>query len=89
MKKTKVIYRGRVQGVGFRMTTSRVARSFEVTGWVKNMPDGSVELEVEGTATEIKRFRQQLEETMAHHLREIGAEDFPYTGDNLDFSIRY
>ena len=41
----QVIYSGRVQGVGFRFTTRQIASGYEVNGWVKNLPDGRVELE--------------------------------------------
>lgn len=40
----QVLYSGRVQGVGFRFTTRQIASGYEVTGWVKNLPDGRVEL---------------------------------------------
>ena len=45
-------YRGRVQGVGFRWRVSQIAKSFPCTGYVKNLPDGSVELLVEGEKDE-------------------------------------
>jgi acylphosphatase len=44
----RVIVRGRVQGVGFRWFVREHARSLRLAGWVKNLPDGMVELEVEG-----------------------------------------
>jgi acylphosphatase len=44
----RVIVRGRVQGVGFRWFVREHARTLRLTGWVKNLPDGLVELEVEG-----------------------------------------
>ena len=42
----QILYTGRVQGVGFRYTTKRIATGFDVTGWVKNLPDGRVEVQV-------------------------------------------
>ena len=44
----RLIYQGRVQGVGFRYTVASIARRFPVTGYVKNLPDGNVELAVDG-----------------------------------------
>ncbi|MBL8829940.1 MAG: acylphosphatase, partial [Planctomycetaceae bacterium] len=44
----RVLFHGRVQGVGFRVTTRSIAQRFAVTGWVRNLPDGSVELLAEG-----------------------------------------
>ena len=45
----RVIVRGRVQGVGFRWFVREHARMLRLAGWVKNLPDGMVELEVEGS----------------------------------------
>jgi acylphosphatase len=42
----KVIYTGRVQGVGFRYSAKQVASGFDVTGWIKNLDDGTVEMQV-------------------------------------------
>ena len=45
----RIIFHGRVQGVGFRYTTHRIARGFPVTGFVRNLTDGTVELVACGT----------------------------------------
>jgi acylphosphatase len=55
-----VRYAGRVQGVGFRYTAKTVATGFELTGTVKNLPDGCVELVAEGLRTELDAFRAAL-----------------------------
>ena len=47
-KRIHVYYEGRVQGVGFRFTSEYVAQQLKLTGWVKNLPDGRVELVAEG-----------------------------------------
>jgi len=49
-----------VQGVGFRYTTKTVATGFEITGIVKNLPDGRVELVAEGSHAELDAFRAAL-----------------------------
>ena len=51
---------GRVQGVGFRYFTRRVAQQIGVTGWVRNLPDGGVEAEVQGTAEQVTGFEAQI-----------------------------
>jgi len=56
----QVFYEGRVQGVGFRYTTKRVALEFEVTGTVRNLPDGRVELNAEGEREELEAFRNAV-----------------------------
>jgi acylphosphatase len=50
VKRVRVIVRGDVQGVGFRAATAHEARRANVAGWVRNLRDGSVEVEAEGTA---------------------------------------
>ncbi|HUG19623.1 MAG TPA: acylphosphatase [Planctomycetaceae bacterium] len=69
----KIIYSGRVQGVGFRWTTARIARQFVVRGTVRNLRDGTVELCVAGDADEIEAFLSELDRTMKHNIesREI------------------
>jgi len=55
-----VTYSGRVQGVGFRYTCKRVAAGFTVTGVVRNLPDGRVELLAEGLREELEAFRSAI-----------------------------
>ena len=64
-----VYFTGHVQGVGFRYTTSQVAKEYEVTGFVRNLPDGRVHLEVEGEKPEIEAFLRGLAEAMPGYIR--------------------
>jgi acylphosphatase len=57
------LYSGRVQGVGFRYSVKTVAAGFEVTGTVKNLTDGRVELVAEGTKTELVEFMQAIRDS--------------------------
>ena len=84
-----VLFAGHVQGVGFRYTVERIARRFRVTGYVRNLRDGRVEVVAEGTSDEIGRFIAQIEETMAGYVHDRQIEDSPATGDFGDFSIRF
>ncbi|MBR1761018.1 MAG: acylphosphatase [Schwartzia sp.] len=52
---------GRVQGVGFRVFVQGVARELGFTGWVKNMPDGSVVMEAQGDETLFGEFKERLQ----------------------------
>ncbi len=67
----RVIYEGRVQGVGFRYTVKELARGFDVCGWVKNLPDGTVELQAMGEAGELEDFLREIavESPLARHIR--------------------
>lgn len=58
----RVLYSGHVQGVGFRYTARTVAAGFEVTGIVRNLPDGRVELLAEGSKNELEAFRQAIQD---------------------------
>jgi acylphosphatase len=62
----QVFYEGRVQGVGFRYSVKELARGFEITGWVRNLRDGRVELQVCGQENEVIEF---LEEILKSHLK--------------------
>lgn len=66
-----VIFEGRVQGVGFRYTVKELARGFEVRGWVKNLPDGSVELLAAGEADELDAFLHEItaESAVARNIK--------------------
>ncbi|HEX9046522.1 MAG TPA: acylphosphatase [Verrucomicrobiae bacterium] len=59
-RRLTVHYAGHVQGVGFRYTVRTVATGFEVTGTVRNLPDGRVELIAEGQRAELDEFRTAL-----------------------------
>ena len=67
----QVFYSGNVQGVGFRYTVKSVATGFEVTGTVRNLPDGRVELVAEGSSDELDGFRRAIRESgMEHFIRQ-------------------
>jgi acylphosphatase len=59
-QRLKIFYSGRVQGVGFRYTAQSVAAGFEITGTVRNLPDGRVELIAEGSHAELEAFRDAV-----------------------------
>ena len=83
-----VTYTGRVQGVGFRWTARQVAGGFAVGGYVRNLPNGGVDLVVEGTADQVEAFLAAVAERMAGYIQQAQARDEPpggYTG----FSIRH
>ncbi len=65
----KVFFSGRVQGVGFRYQTLQVARGYEVSGWVRNLPDGRVHLEAEGATDEVNAFIAAVQERMEGFIR--------------------
>jgi len=63
MERVTVFYSGRVHGVGFRMTVRQLACGYDVTGTVRNLADGRVELVAEGARPELKEFLQGIAES--------------------------
>ena len=80
-------FSGHVQGVGFRYATRDVAARFRVAGFVRNLPDGRVELVVEGREVELDRFQCTVEAAMRSHIRDVAATDGPATGEFKKFNI--
>ena len=67
---------GRVQGVGFRAFVADVARDEGVSGWVRNLPDGSVEARAEGDADSLRRFEWRLWQGPSHaRVDDVATED--------------
>lgn len=69
MIRETIYFSGHVQGVGFRYNTVQVARGFAVAGWVKNLADGRVQLEVEGEPKEVDAFVAEVQQRMQGFIR--------------------
>jgi acylphosphatase len=82
-------YSGRVQGVGFRYTTHSIARRYRVSGYVRNLPGGGVELVVEGEQHEIDAFLSEVRERFFGHIRGERSDSQPATGEYMGFEIRH
>ena len=78
-----VFYSGRVQGVGFRYTVKSVANGFEVTGTIRNLPDGRVELMAEGSGDELEAFREAIRQSGMEHF--IQKEDINWIEARNEF----
>jgi acylphosphatase len=89
MRRVSVSYSGRVQGVGFRATARSIASAFDVTGWVRNEPDGSVTLEAQGRAGEIDLLLDAIRERLGQNIRGERVTDVaPATGET-EFRIAH
>ena len=69
VQRATVHFHGHVQGVGFRYAALQVAREFEVAGFVQNLPDGRVLVEVEGRPADVTAYVAAVEEKMAGFVR--------------------
>lgn len=79
---------GRVQGVGYRYFALRIALRLGVCGWVRNLPDGDVEVHAEGTKAVLQDFRSELERgPSSAHVRDIIEEPVAPTGRYSSFEI--
>jgi acylphosphatase len=85
----RILYTGRVQGVGFRQTTCMISNSHAVTGFVRNLPDGKVEAVVEGEASEVERFGAAIADEMRGYIRDVRVESGQPTGEFSGFAVRY
>ncbi|OQA57590.1 MAG: Acylphosphatase [Candidatus Omnitrophica bacterium ADurb.Bin277] len=90
MKRMQVFFSGRVQGVGFRFTAERLARRFEVTGFVRNLEDGRVEVVAEGEEPELVRFLTAIRESgMKYHIENVETKWTEPVGTFRKFGINY
>lgn len=89
VQRRSVHYRGNVQRVGFRYTTQRVAAGFRVDGYVKNLPDGRVEVVVEGEADEVDRFLTAVLARLGHFVDDSTVETLPAENRFRGFEIRF
>jgi len=89
MVQARILYSGTVQGVGFRFMVQRYALSLDLTGWVKNLPGGSVEILVNGTKESIEKLCEMVEEYFKGHIRK---KDINFASPLIefeDFQITY
>jgi acylphosphatase len=79
----RISFTGRVQGVGFRYRTQLIAKGLPITGWVANLPNGSVLVVVEGQDSDLREFLEGIQTAMYwFHSRYPGRE----TGSLREFS---
>jgi acylphosphatase len=82
-------FSGHVQGVGFRYTTQDLARDFNVSGYVRNLPDGRVELVMEGPEDQMDGLLSAIQQKMEGLIRKVDTQVSPATGEFRGFSIRH
>jgi acylphosphatase len=88
-QRREIYYSGRVQGVGFRYTVRSLASHCAVTGFVKNLPNGRVQLVAEGTAGEIDALLAEIRSQMGDYIHNMEENSLPATGRFRGFEIRF
>jgi acylphosphatase len=84
-----VHYTGNVQGVGFRATAERIAKDYPVTGWVKNLPDGRVQMLVEGPADALDDFLKAIRTQWKDNIKKEQIDEQPVSGKFKEFKAAY
>ncbi len=84
----RVVFHGRVQGVGFRYTTASIAKRHPVVGYVKNLPDGAVELVAEAEPIVLEQFLADIGAAFAGNIRQQNIAEAPRDESFTKFEIR-
>jgi acylphosphatase len=83
-----VFYEGRVQGIGFRYSARQIATGYDVAGWIRNLPDGRVEMLVSGDTQELTEFLQAIRDShLAAVVRNVTMEEAPPPAGLRGFEI--
>ena len=87
--RVRVLFHGRVQGVGFRYTVRGIAKRFPIVGYVRNRSDGAVELEAEGTLESVRFFIEDIGEFFQGNIERLEESDIPAMFKEDGFVIRH
>ncbi len=86
----QIFFEGNVQGVGFRWSVKRVAKGFDVVGWVRNLPDGRVELQASGAEAEVRAFIEAIGQSeLRAHIRKQTESSLAEPPAARGFEIRH
>lgn len=87
--RVSINFQGRVQGVGFRFTAQQVVsrQPLRLTGWVRNEPDGSVQMEIQGNPAAVETALIELQTAMSRNIKSINRAELPETPNEHTFNI--
>ena len=86
----QVFFEGSVQGVGFRWSIKHIAKGFDLTGWVRNLRDGRVEMQVSGEEAEVRAFLEAIAQSeLRPHIRKQTENPSALPPNARGFEIRH
>jgi acylphosphatase len=84
-----IIFAGRVQGIGFRFTALSAANHYKLTGFVRNIRNGDVEMLAQGPPDDIDKCVQEIKKTIGSYVAEVKIEDVAFDPQYKDFKITF
>jgi acylphosphatase len=84
-----IVFRGHVQGVGFRFTAHHIANRSRLTGFVRNLPDGTVEMLAQGAPDDIDACINQIQDSFTGYIRQTLVEETPPDPKYKEFRITF
>ena len=84
-----IVFTGRVQGVGFRFTALDIANRYNLTGQVRNLRDGTVEMVAQGSSDDISDCIEDIKQAFAGYIGEVEIEQVPVNPRYEDFRITF
>lgn len=84
-----VHYSGQVQGVGFRATAERIAKEYPVSGWIKNLQDGRVQMLVEGPSDAVEEFLKKIRAHWKDNIKKEEIEEQADSGKYKEFKVAH
>ena len=85
----KIVFSGSVQGVGFRYTSCRIACRYDLKGFVRNVPDGTVEMLLQGAVGEIDYCLEDIKQSFSGYIRNVDIADVGVDKSLVDFQITF
>ena len=84
-----ILFSGQVQGVGFRYTANRIAKRYGLAGFVRNLPDGDVEMLAQGPEQDIDHCIAEIQDYFAGYIRDTQIDSAPFNPRHTDFRITF
>ncbi len=88
-KQVHIYYIGRVQGIGFRFTAKDIANNLGVSGWVKNLSDGRVEIVAQAEEETLQEFLAKIREYFSKYIQDTLISWFPVSDEFKDFGVKF